>query len=459
MADIQFTNNLVNNLRNESANRVSNNSSEKANLSKEENFDAKLKEKVNTVSDKADKPENKEIDDSHSKDKDIPRSDEKLVDKVKKIIDDYASEDDTAKDATSKIEEVVSDLLKLLSSIEDENNVGETNNTGDEKVDDNLLELLAALLVMVKEQKTPANEKLQGNFENVDLATNGGIGEVKSTLKALVTDLFSKENQSADSLVEGLTKVLEEANINSLNQSQGNSSKADSKKERLLNIIAELTAKSGNHTKSEELLLNNNGTMNLLKRDLMVKASEGESGKSKDDLLLEQLAGGKESKGNEGLGWLNSNRHITNVKLENAQFTAEPVINKATVANDILKTIDYMNSTSIKELTVKIKPKELGEIVIKLVMEGSVMKAEITTQNKESYNLIHSKLSEINSNLQQYKVAEVNINVFSEANGFNNKQSDGQAGSNAKKNNSKVLGIDEIEEEVTIDDSQVNLLV
>ncbi|ADL51463.1 flagellar hook-length control protein FliK [Clostridium cellulovorans] len=458
MADIQFTNNLVNNLRKETTNKLSNTTFDKANSAKEDSFEAKFKEKVNTVSDKVDKPSKKEVNDSQSTDKDVPNSEEKLADKVKKAISDYIANEDTTEEAT-KIEEVVSDLLKALSSIEDESTNEEANS--DKEVDDNLLQLLASLLVMVKEQKTEPNEKLSNELETFGLTVNGGQVEVKNPLKALIAELLSKENQSSDSLLEGLTKVLEEANINLLNQSQGNSTKVESKREKLLNIIAELTAKSGDAPKNDGLLLNNNGTMNLLKRDSMMKSGEGDASKSKDDLLLEQLAGGKESKGNEGLGWLNSNRHITNVKLENAQFSAEPVINKANVATDILKTIDYMNANSIKELTVKIKPKELGEIVIKLVMEGSAMKAEITAQNKETYNLINSRLSEINNNLQQYKVSEVNINVFSEPNGFDNRQGDGQADSNTKKNNSKVFGIDEIEgdEEVAFDDSQVNLLV
>jgi flagellar hook-length control protein FliK len=70
-----------------------------------------------------------------------------------------------------------------------------------------------------------------------------------------------------------------------------------------------------------------------------------------------------------------------------------------------------MEDNSLKELTVKIKPKELGEITIKLITQGEIMKASINASNKETYDLLSSKIPEIKHalNTQNIKIEDVSI--------------------------------------------------
>jgi len=88
-----------------------------------------------------------------------------------------------------------------------------------------------------------------------------------------------------------------------------------------------------------------------------------------------------------------------------------PVVSKNTVVQDVIKTFKYMEDNSLKELTVKIKPKELGEITIKLITQGEIMKASINASNKETYDLLSSKVPEIKHalNTQNIKIEDVNI--------------------------------------------------
>ncbi len=83
-------------------------------------------------------------------------------------------------------------------------------------------------------------------------------------------------------------------------------------------------------------------------------------------------------------------------------------ISKASFNADFVKAVKFMDINNIKELSVKILPKDLGEIIIKLSMDNGIMKANITTANKETYNLLNSNLPAISNQL-----AEQNMNIQS----------------------------------------------
>lgn len=99
------------------------------------------------------------------------------------------------------------------------------------------------------------------------------------------------------------------------------------------------------------------------------------------------------------------------------EVVKEPVvINKDNVNLDFIKNIRYMVKNSVEELKVKIYPKELGEITIKLLSEEGIMKAEIKATSKETYNLLNSNLNEIKKTLenQNIRIQEVNIGIYNE---------------------------------------------
>lgn len=140
---------------------------------------------------------------------------------------------------------------------------------------------------------------------------------------------------------------------------------------------------------------------------------------------------------------------------------SKPVINKSNFVADIIKSVKFMELNEVKDLTVKVFPKELGEIVIKVVMDGGAMKAQLTAANKDTYNLLNSNLVELNQKLSEspIKIAEFNLNIYYGDTTFFSK--DGSEQQQHGENSSKIIHkIEEdkpIDKEI-IDDRAVNLL-
>ena len=155
-------------------------------------------------------------------------------------------------------------------------------------------------------------------------------------------------------------------------------------------------------------------------------------------------------------------------KLNNAnsfvEVINEPVIiNKDNINIDFIKNIRYMVKNSVEELQVKIYPKELGEMTIKLISEEGIMRAEIKATSKETYNLLNSNLNEIKKTLenQNIRIQEVNIGIYNEdTTFFSDKESSKEAFENQKIDS--INRISYLEEEEVIDsllnEGNVNLL-
>ncbi|WPC40997.1 flagellar hook-length control protein FliK [Clostridium sp. JS66] len=186
---------------------------------------------------------------------------------------------------------------------------------------------------------------------------------------------------------------------------------------------------------------------------------------SKEDNFLKSLTsdGNKEDKISKATNFMTQFNNINkNIKVEDV---ADMVINKNNMANDVIKTIKYMETNNIKNLTVKIAPKELGEVIIKLTMEGGVMKASIGASNKEAFNILNSNMSDMTQKLQNNdtKINSLSLNIYNEDTTFfkdGSNQGNNGNGKNHKKSKS-ISGIEEIANEVEDQneiDSNLNIL-
>ncbi len=142
---------------------------------------------------------------------------------------------------------------------------------------------------------------------------------------------------------------------------------------------------------------------------------------SKEDKLLKGLLEKKEQgtgdKINKTVNFMSHLKNSTNInELSSKEALGKLVINKDTMNADIIKSIKYMELNNVKDLTVKIMPKELGEVFIKITMEGGIMKANIGATTKEAYNLLNSNMQLIEDNLQNsgIKVQELSLNIYNE---------------------------------------------
>jgi flagellar hook-length control protein FliK len=130
-------------------------------------------------------------------------------------------------------------------------------------------------------------------------------------------------------------------------------------------------------------------------------------------------------------------------------------INKATFADDLIKDVKFMGNNSLKELTVKINPGNLGEITIKLVQEDGVMKANLKANSKETTALLSQNLAEIKKQIgeQNIKIADVNIELYQDDTTFFTGQGFGRQLSQEQPQNSDTSNSEN--REINIEDSLI----
>ncbi|MFU0823738.1 flagellar hook-length control protein FliK [Clostridium sp.] len=179
---------------------------------------------------------------------------------------------------------------------------------------------------------------------------------------------------------------------------------------------------------------------------------------NREDKLLKNLASGNEKDTDYKFDKvMNLMSHITKsadtVSINRAENI---VINRDTLVNDIIKSVKYMELNNIKQMTVKIMPKELGEVTIKITMENGLIKANITASNKDAYNLLSSNLQDLNEKLesQQIKIQNFTVDIYNGDTTFfsreNSSGRDRQFSSN--KNPGRVIAVDD---DSTIEDSSL----
>ncbi|RDY28928.1 flagellar hook-length control protein FliK [Romboutsia weinsteinii] len=158
---------------------------------------------------------------------------------------------------------------------------------------------------------------------------------------------------------------------------------------------------------------------------------------------------------------LNISNNISSIKYE---INPSIAIRESVMVEDIVKNINYLQSNDLKELKVNLSPKELGDMVIKIIKSEKESRVLITVSKEEIFNLVSKNIDEINKHLSdldiRVKDVEVEIksdnqNYFSE--NFNNESKEG----NSKRSHHNTYGnednIDILEEEKSSDEN-LNLL-
>lgn len=112
------------------------------------------------------------------------------------------------------------------------------------------------------------------------------------------------------------------------------------------------------------------------------------------------------------------NNSISSRNIE--KVDAPKVINRANMVEDIVKSVKYMNSNNIKELVVRINPKDLGEVAIRVVQEDGIMKANLKASSKETYSILSQNLGDIKRYLgeQNIKIQQVDISLYEDTTYF-----------------------------------------
>ncbi|MCG4570645.1 flagellar hook-length control protein FliK [Clostridium cochlearium] len=165
-----------------------------------------------------------------------------------------------------------------------------------------------------------------------------------------------------------------------------------------------------------------------------------------EEAVLKNILGDKEdNKFSKAVNFMNQFNKVANVENLETENLENIVATKETLKTDVIKAVKYMELNNIKNLTVKINPKELGELVIRITMESGKMKANITANNKEAFNLLNANLQDITDKLQKgaIKIENFSLNLYEDTTFFSNDKEKGKEGFKGnKKNSTKVNAIE-----------------
>lgn len=280
-----------------------------------------------------------------------------------------------------------------------------------------------------------------------------------ASLKEALAEIQQSISTLPEQVSEPIKNIISAINLKLNNLKEPKEIKADvSPKEHLAAVLEQVTTKA-----PDKNTINNNAEASKGNNEDLKNLSS-----SKEDKLLENIIKGKDS--NEFNKVLLMSQNASNLKpaVEELNLPQGLTVNRATMVNDIIKSVKFMDLNGLKELTVNINPKELGNIVIRLTMDADIMKAKIMATNKEAYSLINSKMEELKASLENanLKVQEVQVGLQSENStafsafkeGNFNGDSQGRNFSNSKPSLKEESTIDDVEGKKIEEENNINIL-
>jgi len=390
------------------------------------------------------------------------------------------SKDEVAKNETStdsKDTTKIDELKEKLEELEQDN-----KSDSKDKVNDILNELLSLLAKLgIKEEDLKSNGKINSDVLktmiegiNGDAASKSNSSSIMDKLMELLKNDSVKGNLDTDAL-KSMQKIL--SNL-SANLADDNTEATKDVKSGIKNLMSEISnmldnkqSQSGKVLSLEDMLNKNysqdnkeSSTENQSNKNASSEVTKDTKEVSKEDKFLNSLIDDdKDSSLNKINLFASRTQTVQNQGVDTARGLT---INKATFADDLIKDVKFMSNNSLKELTVKINPGNLGEITIKLIQEDGVMKANLKANSKETTALLSQNLTEIKKQLgeQNIKISDVNIELYQEdttfftEQGFGRQLSEEQGrnnNSNSNTRNNATITEEDLIENITSTNSNV----
>jgi flagellar hook-length control protein FliK len=198
--------------------------------------------------------------------------------------------------------------------------------------------------------------------------------------------------------------------------------------------------------------------------------AETEEFESKEVKILKGIINSDDKTENRGLSLPFHLNRLKDASISVKETSNITKVNSNNMANDVVRVIKYMDANSIKEMTVKVNPEELGELVIKITMEGNAIKANISATNKDTYSLLNSSAADIKNGLNSSNIViqDVSINIYNgdttffsssfEGNGQQFKQQNGNASNPDSSMKAEDIDIIDKEQKRDLIDSSLSIL-
>ena len=354
--------------------------------------------------------------------------------------------------------------------LEDENSGTNTNNKED--VDESLI--LYNLIYTLYEKFNIA-EKIDSltDLENIKSSLNSklNLNEVENTKNILdaIENLHtsSESNYSLELNNNDMKEIIN--NINYLiNEGRNNSNKINESLNSLIDKIKN-QIKDLDKSSQEDSMYENLDTVGILNQS-KIDEYKSSKGTSNDIEYLENIVSADNN------SYINSfvgiNEFNTVYRNSTSNDIPQPVteIRQEFITEDIIKSVKYMKNSDLEELNVKLNPRNLGEISIKLSKNKEHSNLLITVDDNNILDLVNKNIEDIKKHLNDtdINIKDIVINVKSENENlfsdnlnkeFNQDRRFNQNNSNKnKKNNNQI--IEELHNsEHNKDDDNLNILI
>ena len=352
--------------------------------------------------------------------------------------------------------------------LEDENSGTNTNNKED--VDESLI--LYNLIYTLYEKFNIA-EKIDSltDLENIKSSLNSKLNEVENTKNILdaIENLHtsSESNYSLELNNNDMKEIIN--NINYLiNEGRNNSNKINESLNSLIDKIKN-QIKYLDKSSQEDSMYENLDTVGILNQS-KIDEYKSSKGTSNDIEYLENIVSADDN------SYINSfvgiNEFNTVYRNSTSNDIPQPVteIRQEFITEDIIKSVKYMKNSDLEELNVKLNPRNLGEISIKLSKNKEHSNLLITVDDNNILDLVNKNIEDIKKHLNDtdINIKDIVINVKSENENlfsdnlnkeFNQDRRFNQNNSNKnKKNNNQI--IEELHNsEHNKDDDNLNILI
>ena len=354
--------------------------------------------------------------------------------------------------------------------LEDENSGTNTNNKED--VDESLI--LYNLIYTLYEKFNIA-EKIDSltDLENIKSSLNSklNLNEVENTKNILdaIENLHtsSESNYSLELNNNDMKEIIN--NINYLiNEGINNSNKINESLNSLIDKIKN-QIKDLDKSSQEDSMYENLDTVGILNQS-KIDEYKNSKGTSNDIEYLENIVSSDDN------SYINSfvgiNEFNTVYRNSTSNDIPQPVteIRQEFITEDIIKSVKYMKNSDLEELNVKLNPRNLGEISIKLSKNKEHSNLLITVDDNNILDLVNKNIEDIKKHLNDtdINIKDIVINVKSENENlfsdnlnkeFNQDRRFNQNNSNKnKKNNNQI--IEELHNsEHNKDDDNLNILI
>lgn len=298
------------------------------------------------------------------------------------------------------------DFDEYLSDVDKDTNVDKNNKTENEKVDnidkdsetkkedsDEILNnsIIQGLIFLL--QNVEKNSNLNDIIMNIDKLKQIDLSSIENLfvdsdkfefLKEIISDIRNSESIDLSSLDMDILEKVENLELKDM--------------QKLDNILQEL-AKIDKKEYNINVNLSNDDYEGLENSASMFRSNIFET--KKDDTELSTL---------ESFLDVNYNSQVQNITKNDANSDVEvvkapTVINQQTINDDVIQTIRYVRANGIEEIKVKISPRELGDMVIKLTKDTELnSKVVIELTNKDAYELVNRNLAEITKHLSDSNI-------------------------------------------------------